>query len=91
MATQADPRQSQKSKANSGRETARNAQPEIVSSTGTKVAQFDPDLLTEEQRRELIATAAYYMAERRNFEPGHEADDWLAAESQIGSLGARVS
>jgi hypothetical protein len=55
------------------------------------VAKFDPDLLTEEQRRELIATAAYYMAERRNFEPGHEAEDWLAAESQIGSLGARVS
>jgi hypothetical protein len=92
MATQTDPsRQPHKSKANSGRESARHAQSEIVSSSVTKVSRFDPELLTDEQRRELIATAAYYMAERRNFEPGHEDDDWLAAESQLGSFGARVS
>jgi hypothetical protein len=92
MATQTDPsRQPHKSKANSDRETTQNAQPEIVSSSVTRVSRFDPDLLTDEQRRELIATAAYYLAERRNFEPGHEAEDWLAAERQIGSLGARVS
>jgi hypothetical protein len=91
MATQTDPRQSQKSRANSDRESARTAQREIGSSTVTKTSRFDPELLTDEQRRELIATAAYYMAEKRNFEPGHETEDWLAAEAQIGSLGARVS
>lgn len=36
-------------------------------------------------RREEIACAAYLMAEARGFEPGHELDDWLAAERQIGA------
>lgn len=31
----------------------------------------------------MIATAAYYLAERRNFAPGHELDDWLEAEQQL--------
>jgi hypothetical protein len=39
--------------------------------------------LTEEQRRVMIAEAAYYMAERRGFESGHELEDWLFAESQL--------
>jgi Protein of unknown function (DUF2934) len=39
--------------------------------------------LTEEQRRAMIAEAAYYMAERRGFESGHELEDWLYAESQL--------
>jgi hypothetical protein len=92
MATQTDPsRQPHKSRATSEREPAQNAQPEIVSSTVTKVSRLEAGLITDEQRRELIATAAYYLAERRNFEPGHEHEDWMAAEAQIGSLGARVS
>jgi hypothetical protein len=39
--------------------------------------------LTEEQRRAMIAEAAYYMAERRGLESGHELEDWLLAESQL--------
>jgi hypothetical protein len=31
----------------------------------------------------MIATAAYYIAEQRGFEPGHELDDWLTAEQQV--------
>jgi hypothetical protein len=31
----------------------------------------------------MIAQAAYYRAERRGFEPGHEAEDWLAAEGEV--------
>jgi len=34
-------------------------------------------------RHEMVATAAYYRAERRGFAPGHELDDWLAAETEI--------
>lgn len=30
-----------------------------------------------------VALAAYFIAERRGFEPGHELDDWLAAEAEI--------
>jgi hypothetical protein len=34
----------------------------------------------------LIATAAYYRAERRGFMPGHEQEDWLAAERDIDGI-----
>jgi hypothetical protein len=30
-----------------------------------------------------IAEAAYYLAEKRGFAPGHEVDDWLTAERQL--------
>jgi hypothetical protein len=36
-----------------------------------------------DERLSMIARAAYYRAERRNFEPGHELEDWLAAESEV--------
>ena len=37
-----------------------------------------------------IAEAAYFCAERRGFEPGHEIDDWLQAERSIErALGLR--
>jgi hypothetical protein len=39
-----------------------------------------------EQRRAMVAEAAYFCAERRGFEPGHEIEDWLAAESQIDTV-----
>jgi hypothetical protein len=35
----------------------------------------------------MIATAAYFYAEQRRFEPGHELDDWLTAERLIKSIG----
>ena len=39
-----------------------------------------------EKLREAIATAAYYKAERRGFEPGHELPDWLDAEEEVRSM-----
>ena len=30
-----------------------------------------------------IATAAYYKAEARGFQPGRELDDWLEAEAEL--------
>lgn len=41
-----------------------------------------------ETRRERIATAAYYRAERRNFEGDAALDDWLEAEREIDSAAA---
>jgi hypothetical protein len=35
------------------------------------------------QRRAMIAEAAYLRAEQRHFEPGHDLEDWLAAESGL--------
>lgn len=40
-------------------------------------------ILARDVRHEQIAQAAYFRAERRGFEPGHELEDWLAAESEV--------
>jgi hypothetical protein len=42
--------------------------------------------LTPEARHALIAEAAYLRAERRGFAPGHETEDWLAAEAEVDDL-----
>lgn len=39
-------------------------------------------------RRERIATAAYYRAQRRNFQGDGAIDDWLDAEREIDSSAA---
>jgi hypothetical protein len=36
-----------------------------------------------EDRHTSIAKAAYFIAERRGFVPGHELEDWFAAESEV--------
>jgi hypothetical protein len=41
---------------------------------------------SERLRHDRIAIAAYLIAEARGFEPGHEADDWLHAQSQIDAI-----
>ena len=44
----------------------------------------DPDLLNE--FREMVAVNAYYRAEKRGFEPGHDLDDWYEAEREITNI-----
>jgi hypothetical protein len=39
--------------------------------------------VSEEERRAMIARAAYFRAERRNFAPGQELEDWVAAEAEV--------
>jgi hypothetical protein len=41
-------------------------------------------------RHEVIAEAAYLRAELRRFEPGHDVEDWLAAESALNLQQAPV-
>ncbi len=43
------------------------------------------ETMTEEARREAIAKAAYYLAEQRGFEPGHEVEDWIDAEARVNA------
>ena len=47
----------------------------------TAATEVDDSARAELDR--MIGEAAYYIAEQRGFEPGHELDDWLAAEAQI--------
>jgi len=45
-----------------------------------------PDIRVETSRedtRRRIAEAAYFRAKQRNFEPGHELEDWVEAESEV--------
>jgi hypothetical protein len=42
---------------------------------------FDPPAEPEWHR--MIAEAAYFRAERRNFDAGHALDDWLLAEQEV--------
>ena len=49
-----------------------------------------PKKAVPEDRRNLIAKEAYFRAERRHFEPGHELEDWLAAESDVDRRMAQI-
>ena len=42
--------------------------------------------VSAEERRRLIAEAAYFKAERRGFAEGGELDDWVEAEAEIDAL-----
>ncbi len=33
-------------------------------------------------RHERVSLAAYYLAQKRDFAPGHETEDWSLAESK---------
>ncbi|AKH36576.1 MULTISPECIES: DUF2934 domain-containing protein [Nitrosomonas] len=39
----------------------------------------------QENRNSRIAIAAYYKAQERGFQPGHELDDWLTAEVEVNN------
>ena len=41
------------------------------------------EAIAAEVRECMIATAAYYRAERRGFAPGQELADWIEAEMEI--------
>lgn len=42
-----------------------------------------PRVPSEADLQRWIAEAAYYRAEQRGFQPGYEAEDWLAAEAEV--------
>jgi hypothetical protein len=56
--------------------------------TGSTLERRDIPSFSE-SREARIAEAAYWRAEQRGFESGHELDDWLAAERQVDAEGAR--
>ena len=57
----------------------------------TKTSSRKPTIVKTETRAsvvpinvdEEIRRLAYLMSERRGFEPGHETEDWLAAEHEV--------
>ena len=65
--------------------TTRTSVSEPVSASRAllKIDAVQVPWLTESQRHEAVQVAAYYLAERRGFEPGHELEDWINAEVQL--------
>ena len=62
-----------------------HAAPPPTHSTVTRSSAY----MEPEAREAMIAEAAYFRSAHRGFEPGHEVDDWLAAESEIDGALAR--
>jgi len=62
----------------------RSAQPKAPRAAKATAAQRAA--VSAEDRRAMIAEAAYLRAERRGFAPGHETEDWLAAEVEVDAL-----
>jgi hypothetical protein len=47
---------------------------------------YSGDVELKDKFREMVAVSAYFKAEKRGFEPGHELDDWYEAEDEITHL-----
>lgn len=55
----------------------------IESTTETVVDEAMPDsAICLPDHDVWVAEMAYYKAEKRGFEPGHELEDWLEAEQE---------
>lgn len=54
-------------------------------STNTKSSRAETNL-SEEQRRQYIEVAAYYIAEKCGFDCSRDSENWLAAEAEIDQL-----
>lgn len=60
---------------------SKSAKPKLVNAIA---ATTKP--MPAEERRRLIAEAAYFKALGRNFEGGSAVDDWFAAEREIDGM-----
>ncbi|WP_170165443.1 DUF2934 domain-containing protein [Thiohalobacter thiocyanaticus] len=72
-----------KSPASSAKADKAAAKPSSRAASGKRSNKTATPEITPEQRRHLIAEAAYLRAEARGFTPGDPVHDWLAAEQEI--------
>ena len=61
--------------------TEQFTQPEELSTNDSYVMSSETSSLSEINKN--ISIAAYYKAEERGFDPGHEMEDWLEAEREM--------
>ncbi|BAO45328.1 DUF2934 domain-containing protein [Thiolapillus brandeum] len=57
---------------------------------GRKKAVSGKPVVSDQERYEMIQRHAYFLAEARNFQPGHEHDDWLEAERFVDEILAKA-
>jgi hypothetical protein len=67
---------------------AKRASPKTKTAAGTQgvVTATAVPAVSADERRALIARAAYLRGQSRGFPPGGEAEDWLAAEKEVDAL-----
>lgn len=65
-------------------DASKDAQATKLAGKNTAATQSTKTVSTV-QRAEMIATAAYYIAERRGFTAGYANEDWFAAEVEINT------
>lgn len=53
-----------------------------ATNSSTATSQQQTSSAYEQKSADQIAITAYLKAEARGFEPGHELEDWLAAEAE---------
>jgi hypothetical protein len=69
---------------------AENRRPQATPETRSETRK-KPEIVRPEPRANLVPInveeevrrLAYLLSERRGFEPGHEAEDWLTAEREV--------
>lgn len=63
-------------------EIKQRREPTLVHADIVRMAKVEAENRAHE-RHDVIATAAYFRAQLRGFEPGHELEDWLVAEAEV--------
>lgn len=59
-------------------------------SSRTPIAK-STDAINSDERRRMVAEAAYYRAQRRAFQGGDVNDDWYRAEADIDAMLKKTS
>ena len=84
---------SQRKKTSASKSTGGNTAKTAESAVQTKKVvykKFDKNEaaanISSDERREMIAKAAFIKAEQRGFSGGNPVDDWLAAETEVDAL-----
>jgi hypothetical protein len=54
-----------------------------VETPSEDTAEQTATFLERDRRHAKVAERAYYLAEQRGFEPGHDQEDWLSAENEV--------
>ena len=62
---------------------AQRQQAQLEAESARGMRPDGPTVLSADERRAMIEQAAYFRAERRGFTPGHEGEDWIAAEREV--------
>lgn len=66
--------------------TVKTVKPKVEAPAKPTRSRARKPAIAQDQRRNYIEVAAYYIAARRNFAPGDPFQDWVEAEAEIDRL-----